>query len=407
MLTPGSGRLFVVALASLGALALVAQADAHTRSQSYSAWHIGEGRVDATFRVSSLEATRLAPAGGDLDAGLTNHLAERLGVYADGEPCRPVSSPRALAAARGYRKVESSWTCRSAGPLSLSVDAFFDIAPSHIHYARVSGQGRTPLDYVFTDAERERAVSEPGHAPSSSEGESLARYFGIGVEHILAGFDHLAFLGVLLLLCRRAGEIVRLVTGFTIGHSISLALAVTGLVEPDVGAIEALIGFTVALAAAENLAVTSLSPRRLAVWATAFLCLLLLLRWVAGTGLPVMTLLGITLFSACYLPLATSQAEAARHRMGVTLMFGLIHGFGFANVLTEVGLPAARLGEALLAFNLGVEFGQIAVVAVLSLGAWLAKPLLESAQRRWLVDASSAALFCVGIYWFVQRGFLS
>jgi hypothetical protein len=126
---------------------------------------------------------------------------------------------------------------------------------------------------------------------------------------------------------------------------------------------------------------------------------------LAHVGLPLTTLTGMAIFTFCYLPLATSRDEAARHRLALTLVFGLIHGLGFASVLMEVGLPASRLAGALFAFNVGVEAGQLAIVAVLGGLAAAGDLYLRPAQRRWFADASSAALFGLGVYWFVGRAF--
>jgi hypothetical protein len=112
---------------------------------------------------------------------------------------------------------------------------------------------------------------------------------------------------------------------------------------------------------------------------------------------------GVAVFTLCYLPLASSQEQATRVRPLLTVLFGLIHGFGFASVLMEIGLPTDRLAAALLGFNLGVELGQVSVVAMLwSVGAVIVRrfPALD---YRLATDAASASLCALGLFWFVSR----
>ncbi|MCP4246314.1 MAG: HupE/UreJ family protein, partial [bacterium] len=114
---------------------------------------------------------------------------------------------------------------------------------------------------------------------------------------------------------------------------------------------EALIGFTIALVAAENVGVKAGASRAIAVIAGVGLACLLLLRVSTGIGLPVITSTGLVLFAVCYLQLSDTQVAAARHRPVLTVLFGLIHGFGFARVLMEIGLPQGRMAGALFGFN--------------------------------------------------------
>jgi hypothetical protein len=117
------------------------------------------------------------------------------------------------------------------------------------------------------------------------------------------------------------------------------------------------------------------------------------------------TLLGLALFSACYLALAAAPGGSLRLRPAVTLLFGLVHGFGFASVLAEVGLPRGRLVPALLGFNLGVELGQlVAVAGVLALGL-LARRAARAGPRALASDGLSAALCALGLFWFLGRAY--
>ena len=210
--------------------------------------------------------------------------------------------------------------------------------------------------------DRKQATLELERAASSV---SFAGFVWSGVEHIGAapsewrgdggwklpdGIDHILFLLALLL---GGGTLMRLVgiaTGFTIGHSITLALAATGLVRIPLSVIEPLIALTIALAALEAM---------------------------------------------------SNRYE--RHRWKIATGFGLIHGFGFAAALTELDLSTGDTIKALFGYNLGVELGQLAIVLVT---APLVLLLYRSPRtRRFVVPAAGAAIFLAGMYWFVQRAF--
>jgi hypothetical protein len=150
------------------------------------------------------------------------------------------------------------------------------------------------------------------------------------------------------------------VTSFTVGHSITLSLAALNLVSPPSRFIEPLIALTIVVVGADNL---------------------LVLRGTKG------------------------EAEKASDiRAWLAVAFGLIHGFGFAYVLKEFGLPPAALGWSLFAFNLGVEIGQLLIVGVVA-GALLIVRRKGAALARQLALLGSIAVIVAGVYWFVQRVF--
>jgi len=189
----------------------------------------------------------------------------------------------------------------------------------------------------------------------STRGEVFADYLRLGAEHILLGIDHLLFVLGLLLLVRGRRALFWTVTSFTIGHSITLALAALGLVDFPPRLMEVLIAITIVVLALELARPASerhgLMAR--APWATAF-------------------------------------------------AFGLLHGFGFAGALSEVGLPRHEIPAALLAFNAGIEVGQLAFIAAMVL-AWAA---LRRLPIRWPTAARALPAYAIGslsAYWILDR----
>ncbi|MFN0039515.1 MAG: HupE/UreJ family protein [Burkholderiales bacterium] len=177
-------------------------------------------------------------------------------------------------------------------------------------------------------------------------------YFPLGIEHILLGYDHLLFLLMLILRGGNLIQLLKIITGFTVAHSITLALAAMDLVVLPGTLVEAVIALSIAYVAAENL-----FPK-----------------------------------------------YAASRRWAVSFAFGLMHGFGFSSVLREIGLPKENLLLSLLNFNLGVEAGQAAVVLL------LIPILLKLRKTTWeprVVLVLSGIVMFVGLGLFVDRAFLA
>jgi hypothetical protein len=398
------------AAAALGALLAAAAlpAAAHQRSQSFSTWRVEGQEVRAVWSVLALEATRLTPATSspdELARALATHLETRLALRR-GTPCIAAAPLRVLRARPGHLRIELVFRCAPEGALELTSRAFVDEAPSHVHFARVIAEGEPPRERVFSAAEPTQLLLGAA-GEGAGEGAGFLRYVGLGTEHILIGYDHLAFLLSLILLGGGLRELAGVVTGFTLGHSVTLSLAALGWLQVDASLVEALIGFSIALVAAENLAVrggvhTGLA--RAAAGALAGLAGLAAAGW-PESGPPATTLLGLALFSACYLRLADSAGASRRFRPAITLLFGLVHGFGFASVLAEIGLPEDRLLAGLVGFNLGVELGQLAVVAaIFALGALLRR-VAAPEPRSVAADALSSALCALGLFWFLTRAY--
>jgi hypothetical protein len=390
------------------ALLLAHPALGHDRTVSYSTIELAGPQARITLRMSALDVSRLpwtATGGGPaLDARLGAYFAEHLTLTADGAACPVTRAPQRLPG--GDDRVAFSWevTCPTPQALQLHSALLRAEAPSHLHFVRLLHGGGPASERVLTEAAPLWTLGDVS-APAAVVGTSFADFVRLGVEHILSGTDHLVFLLGLLLLGGTLRDLVRIVTGFTVAHSITLALAVFGLAHPPSGAIEALIGLSIALVAAENLWLAS--GRRPAVrYAIALVLLALAAAALRGHGgVPALTLAGLALFAVCYLGLLAQVTRPAPLRAAVAFVFGLVHGFGFAGVLLEAALPSERLARALFGFNLGVELGQVACVLLL----W---PLLQAAFRvgegrlqRPVVEYGSAVILAVGVFWFVSRSY--
>jgi hypothetical protein len=395
----------------VGAL-LARDAGAHGRSLSYSSWRITPSGAVVTVRIPRLELTRLAvdPV---LEPGTRVHvtalLAEHVRLASHGVPCPPSIDPTPVRGPDGWVIYEWTMKCPEPGAPVVTSTLLLDVAPSHLHFARVELPDGSVREAVLSATEQSFApagAAADGANARASSGTTLGGWVVLGVEHIATGFDHIAFVLALLLLAARLGEVALLVTAFTVAHSITLALAVLGVVHPEGAAVEALIGFSIALVAAENSWLLGGKPRAVPIATVAGLVALAIASQAGVGTVAASTLLGLALFSGCHFGLLERVDRPARLRAAVAFAFGLVHGFGFAGVLAEMELPASRLAAALFGFNVGVEIGQLAVVvAVWPLLRWLAA---AGGHGRWHVrtaEFGSAAICGLGLYWFVTRVF--
>jgi hypothetical protein len=165
------------------------------------------------------------------------------------------------------------------------------------------------------------------------------------------------------------------------------------------------VALTIALIGMENIAVATRKPGVVAAISGVALLAMAGLR-LAGVGdLPALLLVGAALFTANYLLISGALPDAGRLRRVITVVFGLIHGFGFAANLLEMQLPTGRIAELLVGFNLGVEFGQMTLVLGVSLlAAGLAKVRLAP-PRAAVVELAASVLVGLGVYWFTVRSF--
>jgi len=387
-------------------LAGIGLAHAHTKSETHSVWQLVGSSVHVAFTLPLVEANRLAGPGEREPSNerIASYLAAHLGARSAGEPCSLAGAVRAVAATAQFRRFELTFQCRSAQELRLESSAFFELVPSHVTFAQIETEHGEYIEQLFTQDRRSVAASA---APGGElQNAGFLEYVRLGIAHIFTGVDHMSFLLGLVLISKRLRDLVFVITGFTLGHSATLALAVTGVIRPHPEFIDALVALTIALIGAENIAVAAARPRIVAAGVGGTLALMALTH-LAGLGvLPTSLLLGAGMFSASYLLISGRLHDAARLRLVVTLVFGLIHGFGFASDLLEMRLPASRLAELLVGFNLGVEIGQLTLVcALLGLVALAVRADLR-VPRPIVVDTVSAALVGLGSFWFVNRSFI-
>jgi hypothetical protein len=387
-----------------------AEAQAHERSESTSHWTFDNGELHGVVTARTREVTRLTVPG-DSYASLAQifsaHVHRSVAASVDGVPCTLPESPTSLESEPGYLRVDVRMRCRPGDRLALSLELFFAVAPSHRHFLYVESSGNS-REAILT-ASVPATVLELHPAAVNETG--FLQFIGMGIEHIATGIDHLAFLLALLISARGARQVLAIVTGFTLGHSLTLSLAVLGLVQANRGAVECLIGLTIALAAACNLVRGEREGRIAALVAFAVTTSMLLIPADLRPNLPTALILAIAVTTGSAVWLAgiregafSTSSRPIASRAILAMGFGWVHGLGFASALQDLHLPRSRLVSTLLGFNVGVEIGQLLIVFGVVVLLKAAAAILPAARHPDLpATVASAVLLAAGLAWFLTR----
>ncbi|MEM9704781.1 MAG: HupE/UreJ family protein [Pseudomonadota bacterium] len=382
-------------------------ASAHTRSQSYSVWTVDGAKASFTFSVDARRVTQLAPAYEDqksLTDILREHLNEVAGVTQNGNQCDRVEF-RVTGEARPTLTAEGTFQCEEnigAEPINVRMAAFFGVSPTHVHIARVVNDAGSE-EYVLRRGRSTFLLSETPR-PENPIGFAL-----IGFHHVISGLDHILFLLALALAAPSLRTGLLSVTGFTLGHMLTLALVATRSISPNSILIEAIIGLTIAAAAAEAAApkISSVRLGGLNIEARPFL-FFGLAAIIAAAALAPIAVDGVLLTAAALSLYAVAAAfftnnTATRLLPAFAAVFGLAHGAGFAGGLLDLNLETERLFAPVLAFNIGVEAAQLIALVGAFAGLALARRLLRAKVYFAAQNLILSALIAVGVYWFSIR----
>jgi hypothetical protein len=369
-------RIRTSVLAALISLLIASPASAHPAPFSYLDLHVDASGLSGTLVVHDLDAAHdlgvqnadslLDPAeAARVRDALVAILAPRLKLTLDGAPATIAWG--AIDVVPDRQSLRLAFKVSDARPGRIALQAYlFPYDPIHQTFINIYEDSALTLQLIL-DASHQTADYYSG----STQGRwAVVKTFVLsGIEHIMIGPDHILFLIGLLLLGGTLRRLALIVTSFTIGHSITLSLAALDILSPSARLIEPLIALTIVVVGADNL-------------------LVLRARQKASA------------------PAAQGSRPEADIRAWLALAFGLIHGFGFAYVLKEFGLPQAALGWSLFAFNLGVEIGQLLIVAVAA-GTLAVIHRSSEAAARQIAFAGSIAVILAGTYWFIERVFLA
>lgn len=360
-------------------------AEAHSRSVSYSDWQRDGDALAVELRLPLRELNPLGldPHDPQVPVRIAARVREEFVPSAGGAACVALDAQGRVHGDAVV--VEAHWRCPQPAD-ALRARFLLDAIPGHLHLLQLHEDGRLRGPWALSGEHPQLDWRET--AAGATPPATLPRYFALGGEHILSGWDHLAYLAVVLLGAATLAQLAWRVTGFTLGHSLTLALAALGWVRPQPAMVEAFIALTIACTAAER---TLAGQPRAALHAGGIAAVLGLAGGASGT-LPWALGLAAVLLTAGAAAMPATQIDSLR-----TALFGLFHGFGFAGVLMTLtrGAPLPLL--PLAGFNLGVEAGQL--LFVLPLWALLHRwPRLRSPWTAAALLAVGCALFFVRLY---------
>ena len=356
-----------VLLAGAIALGAIAAAEAHQVNLSTARVTMGDDRsvtVEVGLKGSDadhlagtaifdaqrdqVDPARIAASAGPIIAYVTAHIA--------------VTGPAGRACAPGAAELvpdgdgvifRNRFSCRDVGGDIIYRSTVLTDTDAAARQVVLIGAGDDAPQALLDAANTDVTLS----APAPSLLSTLERYLVTGIEHIFLGYDHIAFLVAVVLWARRLVPVIKVVTAFTIAHSITLTLATLNIVVIPSAVVEPAIAASIVYVAMENFFTRNIDN-----------------RW------------------------------------RITFAFGLIHGFGFAGALREIGLPTNAVATALAAFNIGVEVGQVAIVSIVAptlivLDRLTSVDRTKPVRAATVVYAISAVITVLGGYWFFTRVF--
>jgi len=373
--------------------------EAHNRSESYSKFNFTSNEQGMAIQIT-----------GSIKQDIFNNLNptshfqsyESLVTYLD-KAINPGSSCKLNESVEinenislGVLKFVWSYQCLQI-PQSISMSLFQDLGVTHTHIARGVIDGQSVPEFMFASTQDAWVIGLPGE--SNVNQSSYFGYFKSGVQHILSGWDHLTFLlGLLLLFTGRF--LIIAITGFTIGHSLTLGLGAMNVLRVHSEIIETLIGFSILLLALEYFLKHAFEINKLIKNLALSFCAFLPLT-IFGNLDPIL-IVGLAVFLTFYLSLTNHYSNPWLPLM-VTIFFGLIHGLGFASSIAESGIPQDRLLPIILSFNIGVEVGQLAVAFTLLAFLKLTKTYFRFSDFNYLHGAMGTFVFSMGTFWFISR----
>ncbi len=390
---------------------LLSPLNAHYFSESFSKWNVVDNKVEANFSLLTLESTRIFQVENYqkimFEENLSEtdvfkiYLSQHLKVTSEGKSCSPVDEIKELNSQEGSLNLSLNFECPSNKEIKIINNALFNLVQSHIHIARIYIDNNlyTEKALFFND----QSIDLNEEKENNSFSNSFYKFFSLGLDHILSGYDHLLFILGLLLLVTNFKRLLLVITGFTIGHSLTLSLSVINIIQVKSSLVEALIGYTIMFVGLEYLYKENNDHRVSMIFITTLSLLLLIFGNLINPNFPYFLILGILLFSLGYFYLLKNLNSENNLLSIITIIFGLIHGFGFGGFLLGSKISSENIFSGLLGFNLGVEVGQIIFVLLILLIYKLLMTLKITKIIEVMKNLSFFAVVFFGFFFFIQR----
>ena len=383
----------------------------HYFSESFSKWNINGTNVVAQYSILELEATRIFKVDSYQKIMYENKLSERdvfkiylrqhIRVLSGNNVCKMKDDIRDIASQEGYLNVEIQFHCDSEENIKIINNAMFNLIQGHIHIARVYVDNNLFIEKALFFNDQSLEIKE--NVNENSFIKSFGSFFNTGMNHILSGYDHLLFILGLLLIVSHFRKLILVITGFTIGHSLTLSLAVFDLIQINSRLVEALIGYTIMFVGLEYFTKKNNNIVSSVTFVILLNLLLLIVSLMLGISISTALIFGVVIFSISYLFFINNYKKENKFIVIITIIFGLIHGLGFGGFLLGSGVNDENIVSGLLGFNLGVEFGQIAFI----LFTLLTFKILSLLKMNRIISIAKNAAFVfiisLGLYFYIQR----
>ena len=371
----------------------------HQKSQSYTSW---QGEVTGTDLVVSV-STKISKAvlfnqlqnnGYRIDQ-LENYFKNKI----SSEDC--FSQNQLIQDQSGnFVKYLNKFICSVEQP-RFNFNLFFDLNLSHLDFSSQQNAGQLFPDFIISSDNRQISIFDENQ--SAEINLSFLNFLSFGFKHILSGLDHIAFLLLIIFLCTNLKTLFFAISGFTLGHSASLFSSVQGLIFSSTSLVEVMIGFSILVCSIE---VLGKKTAQLGMFSNLLLIAWAILTFAIYIFLPKQSLffvsLGLMMF--CYLRISDNH-QSSLNLIFITIVFGFIHGLGFAGAINEIYLPKEDMLKILLAFNLGIEMGQILIFGIFALFVFLLRFYNLAKLRNFATLAITASIFGYSLNLIIERSF--
>ena len=386
-------------------------AQPHYFSESFSKWNINGKSIVAQYSILELEATRIFKVDSYQKIMYENKLSERdvfkiylrqhIQVLSGNNVCKMKDDIRDIASQEGYLNVEIQFHCESEEDIKIINNAMFNLIQGHIHIARVYVDNNLFIEKALFFNDQSLEIKE--NVNENSFTKSFGSFFNTGMNHILSGYDHLLFILGLLLIVSHFRKLILVITGFTIGHSLTLSLAVFDLIQINSKLVEALIGYTIMFVGLEYFTKKNNNIVSSVTFVILLNLLLLIVSLMLGISISTALIFGVVIFSISYLFFINNYKSENKFIVVITIIFGLIHGLGFGGFLLGSGVNDENIVSGLLGFNLGVEFGQIAFILFILLTFKILSLLKMNRIISIAKNAAFVFIISLGLYFYIQR----
>jgi hypothetical protein len=372
----------------------------HQKSQSYTSWE-GEN-IDGNFEVTvktkiskSILFSQLQNNGYKVDM-LETYFKNK--IYS--EACSSINL-EILRTNNAFFKIKETFSCSTDKPI-FNYNLFFDLNITHLDFSSQKRNDEKLPDFIISSETKK--INLFVEQSEASMNLSFYNFLYFGFLHILSGLDHIAFLLLIIFLCKSYKTLLLAISGFTVGHSISLFSSVQGLIISSASLVEIMIGFSILVCSIE---VLGKKTNQLVLFSNYIISLWTLLTFIIFIFFPSQALfflsLGFMVFS--YLRLSNNYQNNL-NLIFITLVFGFIHGLGFAGAINEIFLPSEDMLNILIAFNLGIEIGQILIFLVVALLVSLLNLFKLEIVKNYSVLAVSLIIFGYSLNLIIERSFL-